>query len=125
MRSRPVYEPPGLANSHAIACHARASLAHFEFFAGFFSSQKWWSLSVKLRTLVCPSRSVQVVMSPKTATVRPMPLLSRFRGLLTEVLAAHSGTLCFRTRSHALSNPVATAAWERTVFAAFAKVSGL
>jgi hypothetical protein len=72
-----VYAPSGLANSQAIACPSRASFAHLLFFAGFCSSQKWWSLSVKLRRLVCPSRSVQVVMSAKTAALRPTPLLSR------------------------------------------------
>src|SRR6185503_11032643 len=73
MSSLPVYAPPGLANSHAIACPARASLAHLEFLAGFCSSQKWWSLSRKLRRLVCPSRSVQVVMSANVATALILP----------------------------------------------------
>jgi hypothetical protein len=50
-------------NSHAIAFPWRASLAHFDAFTGFCSSQKWPFASVKLRRLVCPSRSVQVVMS--------------------------------------------------------------
>src|SRR5947209_3059277 len=67
MRSLPVYDLPGLANSHAIWCPLRASFAHLEFFEGFCSSQKWWCLSVKLRNPECPSRSVQVLISENTA----------------------------------------------------------
>src|SRR4051812_38986926 len=74
-------EPSGVCSAGAgeLPCH-RVSLARelgpFELFAGFGSSQKCRSWSVKLRRLVCPSRSVHVFMSAKTATVRPTPLLS-------------------------------------------------
>src|SRR5690348_12278869 len=63
MRSRPVYAPPGLANSQAISCPLRSSFAHLEFLAVFCSSQKWSGSSVKLRRLVCPSRLVHVFIS--------------------------------------------------------------
>ena len=61
-----MYDPPGLANSHAISCPLRASLAHLLFLAGFCSSQNWPCSSVKVRRLVCPSRSAHVFMSANT-----------------------------------------------------------
>jgi len=65
---RPVYPPPELPNSHAISWPFLASFAHLDPLAEFCSSQKWPSASVKVRSLECPSRSVQVRMFFRSGT---------------------------------------------------------
>src|SRR5947209_7787751 len=69
MRILPVYAPPGRANSQAMVCPLRASLAHLLAFAGFCSIQNALSLSVNVRRLVCPSQSVHVLMCARTGGI--------------------------------------------------------